>query len=176
MSDRCDLAAALANHDKPVTVWCESNDESAALTKMIDGAVEVHGALTADEKERRLLGFADGTYRAIVTKPKLAGFGVNWQHCAHAVFASVSFSYEQHYQAIRRSWRFGQTNVVRNDVIMADTEASIWATINTKSAKHGEMKRAMADAMREEQLSGGRRIAYDRPLDLQFPEWVRAGQ
>ena len=83
MQDRCERAAELANHDKPVTVWCETNEESALLTSLIDGAVEVRGDQKPEEKEARLLGFADGQYRAIVTKPKLAGFGVNWQHCAH---------------------------------------------------------------------------------------------
>lgn len=174
LTQRCELAAELASHDKPVTVWCETNEESAALAKMIDGAIEVHGALDPDEKERRLFGFASGAYRAIVTKPKLAGFGVNWQHCAHAVFASVSFSYEQHYQAKRRSHRFGQTEVVRNDVVISDTEATIWNAIGVKSAKHDEMKRRMSEAMREAQTAGTQRVVYDRPLDLEFPSWVRS--
>jgi superfamily II DNA or RNA helicase len=173
LKQRCDMAAELATHDKPVTVWCETNDESAALAKMIPGAIEVHGALDPDEKESRLLGFADGDYRVIVTKPKLAGFGVNWQHCSHAVFASISFSYEQHYQAVRRSHRFGQSETVRNDIVISDTEASIWNVINVKSKKHDEMKRRMADAMRDAQGAAGRRVVYDRPLDLAFPEWVR---
>lgn len=175
LNDRCAMAAHLATHDKPVTVWCETNDESDALAKMIPGAVEVHGRLDADEKERRLLAFADGEYRVIVTKPKLAGFGVNWQHCAHAVFASISFSYEQHYQAVRRSHRFGQSEVVRNDVVISDTEASIWKIVNAKSEKHDDMKRRMADAMRGVQSNTVRQVAYDRPLDLAFPEWVRTG-
>lgn len=174
LAQRCELAAELATHDKPVTVWCETNDESAHLAKMIPGAVEVHGGLDADEKEKRLLGFADGAYRVIVTKPKLAGFGVNWQHCAHAVFASISFSYEQHYQAVRRSHRFGQSETVRNDIVISDTEASIWEAVNVKSKKHDEMKRRMADAMRNTQSAAVRRVAYDRPLDLQFPEWLRS--
>jgi superfamily II DNA or RNA helicase len=175
LRQRCELAAELATHDKPVTVWCETNDESATLAKMIPGAVEVHGALDADEKERRLLGFADGQYRAIVTKPKLAGFGVNWQHCAHAVFASISFSYEQHYQAVRRSHRFGQSEMVCNDIVISDTEASIWEVVNTKSQKHDEMKRRMADAMRAAQSSTAQsRVKYDRPLELAFPAWIKS--
>jgi superfamily II DNA or RNA helicase len=175
LQQRCERAAELANHGKPVTVWCETNEESAALAKMIDGAIEVHGSLDPDEKERRLLGFADGQYRAIVTKPKLAGFGVNWQHCAHAVFASISFSYEQHYQAVRRSHRFGQSQRVRNDIVISDTEATIWNVINIKSKKHDEMKRRMADAMRAAQSEAGRRVKYDRPLDLAFPSWLKTG-
>lgn len=173
LRQRCEKAADLADHGKPVTVWCETNDESSLLAKIIPGAVEVHGALDPDEKERRLLGFASGEYRAIVTKPKLAGFGVNWQHCAHAVFASISFSYEQHYQAVRRSHRFGQTKRVRNDVVISDTEASIWNVINEKSAKHDEMKRRMAEAMKQAQTEGARRVVYDRPLELAFPEWIK---
>ena len=176
LQHRCDMAAELATHDKPVTVWCETNEESALLSKMIPGAMEVRGDMDADEKEKRLLGFADGAYRVIVTKPKLAGFGVNWQHCAHAVFASISFSYEQHYQAVRRSHRFGQTEVVRNDIVIADTEASIWNVVNIKSKKHDEMKRRMAEAMKTAQSDTKRRVNYDRPLDLQFPEWVRSGK
>lgn len=170
---RCDLAASLADHSDPVTIWCETNEESGRLAKIINGAIEVHGGLDADEKERRLLGFASGEYRAIVTKPKLAGFGVNWQHCAHAVFASISFSYEQHYQAVRRSHRFGQSGRVRNDIVISDTEASIWRIITEKSAKHDEMKARMADAMRGAQSVGMRRQKYTRALDLQFPEWIK---
>ena len=174
LRQRCEKAAELATHDKPVTVWCETNDESAMLAKMIPDAREVHGSMTPEQKEALLLGFVDGDFRAIVTKPKLAGFGVNWQHCAHAVFASISFSYEQHYQAVRRSHRFGQTERVRNDIVVADTEAAIWDVINAKSEKHDEMKRRMADAMRSAQTTAKTRVQYDRPLDLWFPDWIRS--
>ena len=173
LQERCALSADLANHDKPVTVWCETNEESTLLAKMIDGAIDVHGALEPEEKERRILGFLDGTYRVMVTKPKLAGFGLNLQHCAHAVFASISFSYEQHYQAVRRSHRFGQSETVKNDIVIADTEAAIWNVINEKSQKHDEMKRRMAEAMRSAQMQASVRVKYDRPLDLAFPEWLK---
>lgn len=173
MQARCDLAAELASHDRPVTVWCETNEESEYLAGLIDGAIEVRGDQSPEEKERRLLGFADGEYRVIVTKPKLAGFGVNWQHCAHAVFASISFSYEQHYQAVRRSHRFGQNEQVRNDIVIADTEAAIWRAIHGKAEKHEEMKRRMGEAMKRAQSQAAVRVRYDRPLDLAFPDWIR---
>jgi len=173
LKHRCELAAELATHDKPVTVWCETNDESATLAKMIPGAMEVRGDMTAEEKERRLLGFVDGDFRAMVTKPKLAGFGMNFQHCAHAVFASISFSYEQHYQAVRRSHRFGQTSRVINDIVISDTEGAIWSAIHGKSEKHEEMKRRMSDAMRRAQGTTHTRVKYERPLELAFPEWIR---
>lgn len=171
---RCDLAAELATHDDPVTVWCETNEESAYLTKAIPDAMEVRGDMDADKKEAVLMGFADGNFRVIVTKPKLAGFGVNWQHCAHAVFASISFSYEQHYQAVRRSHRFGQKQRVRNDIVISDTERSIWNVINVKGKKHDEMKRRMSDAMKSAQNDVKTRVKYERPLDLAFPEWLKS--
>lgn len=172
MRDRCEAAAALANTGRPVTVWCETNDESALLASLIDGAQEVRGDMKPEEKERHLLGFANGGFRAIVTKPKLAGFGVNWQHCAHAVFASISFSYEQHYQAVRRSHRFGQSERVVNDVVISDTEEVIWKAIHGKAEKHQEMKRRMSDAMIKAQMQSSVRVEYDRPIDLAFPEWL----
>jgi len=171
---RCEMAVKLATHDRPVTVWCETNEESAFLVKAIPDAREVRGDMAAEEKERRLLGFVDGDFRVIVTKPKLAGFGVNWQHCAHAVFASISFSYEQHYQAVRRSHRFGQMERVRNDVVIADTETAIWRAIHGKSEKHEDMKRQMAKAMRRAQHGSEARVKYDRPLNLAFPEWLKS--
>jgi superfamily II DNA or RNA helicase len=173
LRQRCERAAELATHDKPVTVWCETNEESAMLAKMIPDAREVHGSMTPEQKEDALLGFADGDFRVIVTKPKLAGFGVNWQHCNHAVFASISFSYEQHYQAVRRSHRFGQTSRVRNDIVISDTERSIWEVINVKGKKHDEMKRAMSEAMNRAQSTAQTRVKYDRPLDLAFPAWLQ---
>lgn len=174
LQHRCKMAAKLATHDNPVTVWCETNDESALLAKLIPDAREVRGDMSPDQKEDALLGFADGDFRVIVTKPKLAGFGVNWQHCAHAVFASISFSYEQHYQAVRRSHRFGQTNRVRNDIVISDTERSIWDVINAKGAKHDEMKRRMSEAMNKAQSLTKTRVKYERPIDLEFPSWLKA--
>jgi excinuclease UvrABC ATPase subunit len=132
--------------------------------------------MTPEQKESALLGFADGDFRVIVTKPKLAGFGVNWQHCAHAVFASISFSYEQHYQAVRRSHRFGQQQRVRNDIVISDTERSIWEVINVKGKKHDEMKRRMSHAMSKAQSTTTTRVKYERPLDLAFPTWLKTGE
>jgi superfamily II DNA or RNA helicase len=174
LRQRCELASKLATHDSPVTVWCETNDESALLEKLIPDAREITGSMSPEKKEELILGFLDGSFRVLVAKPKLAGFGLNFQHCAHAVFASVSYSYEAFYQAQRRSHRFGQKQVVRNDVVIADTEKAIWDTVNVKAGKHAEMKRNMADAMKKAQTQGERMVAYDRPLDLWFPDWVKS--
>jgi len=174
MKARCGLAADIAKHDDPVTIWCESNEESAYLAKHIPDAREIVGIMTPEKKEEIILGFLDGTFRVLVAKPKLAGFGLNFQHCAHAVFASVSYSYEQFYQTQRRSHRFGQTQTVRNDVIISDTEKSIWDVVNVKAVKHAEMKKNMANAMKKAQTQGTSRVVYDRPLDLWFPEWIKS--
>ena len=174
LRQRCELAAELATHDKPVTVWCETNEESETLVKLIPDAIEVHGSLSPDEKEARLLGFADGDYRAMVTKPKLAGFGVNWQHCAHAVFASISFSYEQHYQAVRRSHRFGQSEQVVNDIVISDTEAPVWQVLDRKSREHERMKREMAIAMKRLGSSSELRKSYGDRSSLTFPDWLKS--
>lgn len=172
---RCEKAAEIANHGSPVTVWCETNDESAMLASMIDDAVEVRGDQSPEEKEARLLGFVDGDFRAIVTKPKLAGFGVNWQHCSHAVFASISFSYEQHYQAVRRSHRFGQKSRVKNDIVISDTEDAIWQAVHGKAEKHAEMKSRMASAMKNAQSDAGVMVKYERAVNLAFPDWIKKG-
>lgn len=174
LRQRCELAAELATHDKPVTVWCETNDESALLAKLIPDAIEVHGSLSPDEKEARLIGFADGKYRAMVTKPKLAGFGVNWQHCAHAVFASISFSYEQHYQAVRRSHRFGQSERVVNDIVISDTEAPVWQVLDQKAREHERMKREMALAMKRGAAFSELRKSYGERVNLTFPDWLKS--
>jgi superfamily II DNA or RNA helicase len=173
LQQRCERAAELATHDSPVTVWCETNEESALLAKLIPDAREVRGDMSPELKEELLLGFADGAFRVIVTKPKLAGFGVNWQHCAHAVFASISFSYEQHYQAVRRSHRFGQTERVRNDIVISDTESQVWTIVQRKAGDHDLMKREMANAMKRAQMGSKLRVEYGERERLSFPAWIK---
>lgn len=173
LKERCDLAADLANTSEQVTVWCERNDESEYLASAIDDAKELRGDMTPEQKEKLILDFQDGKYRTIISKPKLAGFGVNWQHCNHAVFASISFSYEQHYQAVRRSQRFGQTKRVRNDIVISDTEEVVWNTIQRKMRDHDKMKEAMREAMREAQNISGLRVSYGDRDKVSFPSWLK---
>lgn len=175
LNERCEKTASLANHDDFCVVWCETNDESAKLAQMVDGSHEVRGDMKPDEKEELLTAFSNGEYRAIVTKPKIAGMGLNWQHCAHSVFGSLSFSFEQYYQATRRLQRFGQERQVRNDLVISDTERPIWETQKKKAAKNKEMKARMSEAMKRAQNGGSVMEIYNRPLDLAFPEWVKEG-
>jgi superfamily II DNA or RNA helicase len=173
LRDRCAKVAELAMHDKPVTIWCERNDESAMLASMIPGAVEIRGDMSADEKERLILGFSDGNYRVLVTKPKLAGFGVNWQHCAHVIFASITHSYEQFYQALRRSHRFGQQEQVRCDVVFSTTERDMWNNLMRKKKEHEGMKQhmrlAMTGAQKESELH-----RKHGTIQVRIPEFINA--
>lgn len=137
-------AAEIANKlNEPVIVWCELNAEGDALEAAIPGSVQVSGATPDDVKERLLVGFAAGEYRVLVTKPSIAGFGLNWQHCHSMVFAGVSYSFEMFYQAVRRCWRFGQEHPVDCYVVHAESETEIYAALMAK----GSAARTMQDKM-----------------------------
>jgi superfamily II DNA or RNA helicase len=170
MEDRVARAAELANSATgAVIVWCETNSESSALAASIPDAVEVHGSMSLDEKVAALDSFTFGQRRVIVSKPKLAGLGLNWQHANTVIFASVSHSYEQHYQAVRRAWRFGQTQPVTCHVIISDTETATWNNVQRKAADHLRMKRAMAQSMVQMQSDAVLRRAYERTPEITLP-------
>lgn len=172
LEDRVGVAAHIANTaDGSVVVWCERDDESEALRKAIPDAVEVKGSMPLEKKEAALEAFTTGEARVVVTKPKLAGFGLNWQHARTQVFASLSHSYEQYYQAVRRSWRFGQTGEVTAHIVIAETEHGIWRNVQRKAADHDKMKKAMADAMRRAQSPVTKR-KYTRTPTVAVPHWM----
>ena len=126
-----------AEPGEPWVLWCGLNSEADALANLIPGAVNVHGSMSPEDKAAALLGFADGDFRVLVTKPSLASFGLNWQHCAHMAFVGLSDSYEQYYQAIRRCYRYGQTRVVHAHVVLSDLEGQIAANIRRKETEAG---------------------------------------
>jgi len=133
LSERAQLTADMVNaSDEPWIVWCNLNDESAALSRLIPDAVEVKGADSLDTKEARLNAFSDGKARVLVSKPSIAGWGLNWQHCNHVAFCGLSHSWEAYYQAIRRCWRFGQKRPVDVHVVVSDAELEILRNINRK--------------------------------------------
>ena len=133
----------------PWVVWCELNAEGDALEAAIDGAVQVAGADSDDEKTAKLAGFSGGAHRVMVSKPKIAGFGLNWQHCNQQAFVGLSHSWEQFYQAIRRSWRFGQTKSVDVHIVSTDREVAILDNIKRKQASADDMAREMVALMSE---------------------------
>jgi DNA modification methylase len=136
VAERVDKVAAIVatKPDEPWIVWCNLNSESQLATDAIDGAVEITGSDKPEKKESAMLGFADGDVRVLVTKPRIAGFGMNWQHCANVVFLGLSDSYEQFYQATRRCWRFGQTRTVNVHVVTASNEGAVVRNIRRKEA------------------------------------------
>jgi hypothetical protein len=171
LKERVGMACELANTSDHCIIWCETNIESSELAKGINDCVEVVGSDDPDEKEAKLDAFSRGDVRAIVTKPSIAGFGLNWQHCNHVVFASLSYSYEQYYQAVRRSWRFGQKRPVHVDVVIADSEQGIWRTVREKMGDHEGMKTAMRGASLSD-ASTGIKSEYKPTLKATLPTWL----
>jgi len=149
LDDRVKDCAAIVNQDAtPWVVWCDLNAEGDALRAAIPGAVEIRGSDEIEVKESRLADFASGKIRVLITKPSIAGFGLNWQHCAHMAFVGVTDSFEAYYQAVRRCWRFGQDKPVDVHIVLADTESAINSAIARKESDFEAMRCGMADAMR----------------------------
>lgn len=146
MEDRVRECAAMVNAEKsePWVVWCDLNAEGDALTKAIDGAVQISGADDTDTKERRLVDFAQGRSRVLVSKPSICGWGLNWQHSARMAFVGVTDSYEAYYQAVRRCWRFGQSRDVHVHIFASKAEGAIVANLKRKEREAGEMADALS--------------------------------
>lgn len=133
MAERVDLTAGLVNGNADQwIVWCGLNDEANAITKAIPGAVNVEGNTDPETKAKQLEAFQDGAIRVLVTKPKIAGFGMNFQQCHRMAFVGLSDSYEAYYQAIRRCWRFGQTKPVDVHIVVSGLERQIVDNVQRK--------------------------------------------
>lgn len=133
--------------NEPWLVWCDLNDEGNLLTEMIPDAVQVAGADKSEDKESRMLGFSDGSIRVLVSKAKIAGWGMNWQHCPNIVYAGLSDSYEAFYQTVRRCWRFGQTKEVNCYIVTSDAEGAVVRNIERKEKDAMRMAREMVKHM-----------------------------
>jgi len=176
LDERVDKACEIAATDEQYVFWCNLNDESEAIADKL-GAVEVRGSTSEDERERIILGFLDGTIRRIVSKPSLWGFGLNLQCCHNTVFVGISDSYEQFYQAIRRFWRFGQTESVNVHVVISELEGAVLANIKRKEADAARMANEMITHMRSitsKQIRGSVREteAYNPQQEMRIPEWI----
>jgi len=141
---RVKYAADIANSlNEPCIVWCDLNEESDKLTKAINGAVEVKGSHDNKYKEDSLTGFSEGKFNILVSKPSIAGFGMNWQHCSKMIFVGISDSFEQYYQAVRRCWRFGQLKEVDVYIITSVKEGAVVANIKRKEKEFNKMLSGM---------------------------------
>ena len=137
IKERCEKAVELAK-GKTSVYWCNRNEESKLLRELDSEAVEIIGSQSMERKEEILLAFAQGKIKRIITKAKMTGMGLNWQHCNHSVFFPT-YSYEQYYQSIRRFWRFGQKNEVVIDMVVSDGQTSVLESLQKKTQKAIEL-------------------------------------
>ncbi len=151
LADRCERAAELADDGNQWIVWCGLNDEATRAADLIDGAVNVEGGWAPDDKAAALESFQDGGIRVLITKPSIAGFGMNFQQCSRMAFLGLSDSYESYYQAIRRCWRFGQTEPVHAHVVVSGLESQIAANVQRKEREAAAMTERLIRHMRREE-------------------------
>jgi len=145
MAQRVECVAEMVNAStEPWVVWCDLNAEGDALEKAIHDAVQIAGRHPIEEKERMLVDFIEGRARVLVTKSKIAGFGMNMQHCAKVAFCGLSDSYESFYQTVRRCWRFGQTRDVEVHIAISDVEEPVARNIERKEADASELMSEVA--------------------------------
>lgn len=142
------VADLVASNSEEWIVWCDTNYEADELKKAIPEAVEVRGSDSIKLKEDRLHGFGRGDFRVIISKPEIAGLGMNWQHCPNMAFVGLSYSFERTYQAIRRIYRFGQQRTVNVHLVSTDSEQSLAKAQERKTKQFTAMRRGMAEAMR----------------------------
>lgn len=149
LNARCQRAAELieSEPDEAWLIWCGLNLEADMIAELT-GATNVHGALTPEQKADSLLAFADGKITRLVTKPSLAAFGLNWQHCARMIFVGLSDSYEAYYQAIRRCYRYGQPRIVDAHVVLSELEGQIATNIARKERESSTTTAALINEMR----------------------------
>jgi hypothetical protein len=148
LTERCERLAALATTGEPAMVWCHLNPEGDLLERLISGGVQVSGKDSDEAKEEKLLAFADGKIRALVTKPQIGAWGLNCQHCAHvATFPSHSF--EQFYQLVRRCYRFGQKRQVKVDIVASEGERGVLANMQRKARAAERMFTALVEQMND---------------------------
>lgn len=165
--------------DDPWLVWCDLNKESDMLTKSIPGAVDIKGSHDPEYKSEKMNGFSDGDVRILVTKPSIAGFGMNWQHCHNMVFTGLSDSFEQYYQAVRRCWRFGQTEPVNVYVVTSVKEGAVVKNIKRKEREFNDMIKGMISATQEItrkniQSTTMEKDPYVPTVDVKVPSWLSA--
>jgi hypothetical protein len=167
--ERCERVASMVNDTgQPALVWCHLNEEGKLLSDLIPDAVEVSGADSDDKKEGKLLDFAEGRARILITKPKIGAWGLNYQHCNHITFFP-SHSFEQYYQGVRRCWRFGQTRPVTVDVVTTEGEQGVMRNLQRKAQQADTMFSKLVAEMNAAQ-------AIDRASQFtkqqETPQWL----
>jgi hypothetical protein len=169
VQERCARVADLVNPTgQPALVWCHLNEEGDTLARMIPDAVQVSGSDSDDAKEDRLMAFAEGRARVLITKPKIGAWGLNFQHCNHVTFFP-SHSFEQYYQGVRRCWRFGQTRPVRVDIVTTEGERGVTRNLQRKADQADAMFSRLVAEMTNA-LSIQRARDHTQPIEV--PAWL----
>lgn len=158
-------------------IWCNLNPEGERLAKLIPDAVEVAGRHSIEEKEEKLSAFTNGEIRVLITKPKIGGFGLNWQHCPNTIIFPTD-SYEQWYQMIRRFWRFGQNKTVHVHTIASELEGAVIANVKRKEEDANRMFDSLVQHMRELSSENVRGVvsqiqSYNPTERMQVPAWLQ---
>jgi len=166
-----------AEPDEPWLIWCDTNYEADVLKKIVPDTVDLRGNESDTAKEAKLDGFSSGTIKRLISKPSMCGFGMNWQHCRRMAFIGLSYSYEQYYQAVRRCWRFGQTEPVVAHVVMAEGESAIMRANERKQSQHEQMQAGMLAAItRHHDLSNAadlKKRGYKTSTEMETPKWLK---
>ena len=171
LEQRCEMIKQILPRDKFCLIWCNYNDEGNLLSKIIPDAVQVQGSDKDKIKEQRLVDFTNGKIRVMVTKPSIAGWGLNWQHCSEMTFFPTH-SYEQFYQAIRRCWRFGQKNQVTCSLISSESEGRVRNNMLLKEIKAEKMFSGIIKEMREFQNPTKKKTVKTK-LEVSLPSWLK---
>jgi hypothetical protein len=171
IQQRCEKVTEIAtSHSRPYLAWCHLNDEGDTLAEMLPDSVQVSGQDSDEEKVEKFEAFVSGQILRMITKPKIAGFGLNWQHCSdQSLFPS--HSYEQYYQGVRRSWRFGQERDVIVDIVSTEGEADVLGNLQRKAHQADQMFAEMVEAMHIAMGRTARAPYHAQPIDL--PEWFQ---
>uniref|UniRef100_A0A6M3LIX1 Helicase ATP-binding domain-containing protein n=1 Tax=viral metagenome TaxID=1070528 RepID=A0A6M3LIX1_9ZZZZ len=167
ITERCEAVARTVNGDFTLS-WCHLNDEGDMLEKIIPGSLQVAGKHSDEEKEDRILSFINGQTKILITKPKVAGFGLNLQHCAHITFFP-SHSFEQYYQGVRRCWRFGQKRPVTVDIITSQGEVGVLKNLKRKADAADKMFSELVLHMNDA-LAVNKNNIYNQKMEA--PEWL----
>ena len=169
LEERCEQVARLVNGTgQPALVWCHMNDEGDTLEEMIPDALQVSGRDSDDAKEERLMAFADGKARVLITKPKIGAWGLNFQHCNHVTFFP-SHSFEQYYQGVRRCWRFGQERPVTVDIVTTEGERGVLKNLQRKAANADRMFSNLVNEMNAA-MAVNRAPAFTKQEEI--PAWL----
>ncbi len=180
LENRCKKIAELVNNsNEKWLVWCDLNAESELLARKINKNVEVKGSDNENHKKNAMLDFADGKIKVLISKPSICGFGMNFQICHNVVFAGLSDSFEQYYQAIRRCWRFGQKKEVNVYIVTSEAEGAVLKNIARKEKDAENMIKEMSDYTKKqviENIKTNFKITTSNYIPIEniiIPEWLK---